>query len=101
MHTYTILRALVLSLGTASVIARSLPGRRSEVNARVAGGHESSNTSKNPEAADANVDTVVSSATTSEHSDILTPSADCPCLSLSSPSWPQSCDVHTSQILAT
>jgi hypothetical protein len=38
MRSYTIVKALVLSLGAIAVVARGLPEPRSEINARAAGG---------------------------------------------------------------
>ena len=43
MRSCTIVKALVLSLGAITVIARSLPAQRSEINARAAGGDGFSN----------------------------------------------------------
>jgi len=63
MHLYTVAKALVLSLGAVSVIARSLPERLSEIDSRIAGGHDFSNPLKKG-AADAKVDTAVSGVTT-------------------------------------
>jgi len=62
MRLYTIAKALVL--GAISVVARSLPEGRSEINSRIAGGHDFSNLLKKLEAADAKVDTAVSKVTT-------------------------------------
>lgn len=41
MRPYTIVKALALFFGTASVVARSLPERRSEISANAARGHGS------------------------------------------------------------
>lgn len=43
MRPYTIVKALALFFGTVSVVARSLPGRRSEISANAARGHGSGN----------------------------------------------------------
>jgi len=77
MRLYTIAKALVLSLGAISVIARSLPERRSEIDSRIAGEHDFSNSLKKLEAADAKVDTAVSKVTTpaTTTSKFSTPSA--------------------------
>ena len=47
MRPYTIIKTLALSLGTLSVVARSLPERRSEINIRAPGGDSFSNPLKN------------------------------------------------------
>jgi len=74
MHSYIVVKALAISLGAVSVVARSLPERRSEIKNRVdGGGHGLSNPLTELEAVDAKIDTSVSNPTTCEHSDILTP----------------------------
>jgi len=97
MRSYIVVKALALSLGAISVVARSLPEHHSEIKNRAdGGGHGLSNPLTELEAAGEKIDTAVSNPTTSEHSDILMPSqrTDYSCLSLSSPSLSQSYDVH-------
>jgi len=75
MRSYIVVKALVLSLGAISVVARSLPEHRSEIKNRTdGGGYGLRNPPTELEAADAKIDTAVSNPTTSEHSDILMPS---------------------------
>jgi len=75
MRSYIVVKALALSLGAISVVARSLPEHRSEIKNRTDGGGRGL---RNPptelEAADAKIETTRSNPTTSEHSDILMPS---------------------------
>jgi hypothetical protein len=64
MRPSTIVKALALSIGTVSAVARGLhEQRRSEIHARAAGGHGFSNALTKPEAANTNVDIVVRKAT--------------------------------------
>jgi len=75
MRSYLIVKALALSFGAVSVVARSLPEHRSEIKNRADGGGRGlSNPLTELEAADAKIDTAASNPTTSEQSDILTPS---------------------------
>ena len=75
MRSYIVVKALALSLGAVSVVARSLPEHWSEIKNRAdGGGHGLSNPLTELEAADAKIDTAMSNLTTCEHSDILTPS---------------------------
>jgi len=72
MRSYIVVKALAISLGAVSVVARSLPEHRSEIKNRAdGGGHGSSNPLTELEAAGAKIDTAVSNPTTSEHLDIL------------------------------
>jgi hypothetical protein len=61
MRSYTIIKALALSLGAASVTALGLPEqRRSEINARAAGGYGFDNPLQKLEHATVNIDVSVS-----------------------------------------
>jgi len=67
MRSYLLVKALALSLGAVSVVARSLPEHRSEIKNRAnGGGHGLSNPLTEFEAADAKIDTAASNPTTSE-----------------------------------
>jgi len=69
MRSYLVVKALALSIGAVSVVARSLPERRSEIKNRAdGGGHGLSNplTELVAAAADVKIDTAVSNPTTSE-----------------------------------
>jgi hypothetical protein len=79
MRPYTIIRKLVLFFGAGSVVARTLPEQRSEINIRAAGGHGFSNPLTKLEDAGTTVDTTMSeaktpAAATGQLFDILTPS---------------------------
>ena len=65
MRSYTIVKALALSFGAVSVVARSLPEQRSEINAHAARGHGPSNPRQSMlEGAGAEIDIAMSQATT-------------------------------------
>ena len=74
MSSYTVVKVLVLCLGAVSVVTRTLPEQRSEINARTAGGYGFSNTPTNQDSADARIDFSEFNAATSEYFDISTPS---------------------------
>jgi hypothetical protein len=71
MNPYTIVKVLGLCLGAVSVVTRSLPEQRSEINARAAGGYGFSNAPTKHGSADTEIELSVSNATTSEHFDAL------------------------------
>ena len=83
MNSYTIVKVLILCLGAVSVVTRSLPERRSEINARAAGGYESSNTLTNQDSSDAKIELSVLEGAIGEHFDISTPSHWLPLSSVS------------------
>jgi len=64
MRPSTIAKTLTLFSGAVSVVARSLPAQRSEINIRAAGGHGFSNLLAILEDTDASVENAVSKATT-------------------------------------
>ena len=67
MRSYLVVKALALSIGAVSVVARSLPERRSEIKNRAdGGGHGLSNPLTELVAADVKIDTAASNPTTSE-----------------------------------
>ena len=75
MRSYIVVKALALSLGAFSVVARSLPEHRSEIKNRAdGGGHGPSNPLTELEAAGAKIDTAVSNPATGEHFELLMPS---------------------------
>jgi len=82
MRSYTIVKALALSFGAVSVVARSLPEQRSEINAHAARGHESSNprlsrlegAGEEVDIAMSKVTTVPATLTTGEKFDMSMPS---------------------------
>ena len=78
MRPCTIVKPIAL-FGVLSVVAHSLPERRSEINIRAPGGHSFSDPLTKLEDADGNIDKGVSDATTdaakaSQQFDISTPS---------------------------
>jgi len=62
MRPSTIAKTFALFSGAVSVVARSLPAQRSEINIRAAGGQGFSNPLAILEGTDANVDNAVSKA---------------------------------------
>lgn len=79
MRPCTIVKSLALFLGVLSVVAHSLPERRSEINIRAPGGYKFSDPLTKPEDADGITDKGVSDATTdaataSQQFDISAPS---------------------------
>ena len=74
MNSYTIVKVLALCLGAVSVVTRSLPERRSEINARAAGGYGFSNIITNQDSSDAEIELSVFKGAIGEHLDISPPS---------------------------
>jgi len=64
MRLYTIVKTLALSLGALSVVARSLPEPRSDINIRASGRYGFRNPLKELKNTGASVDKAVSEATT-------------------------------------
>jgi len=64
MRPYTIVKTLALSLGAFSVVARSLPEARADLNIRASGRYGFRNPLKELKNTDASVDKAVSEATT-------------------------------------
>ena len=81
MNSYTIVKVLALCLGAVSVVTRTLPEPRSEINARAAGGYGLGNTPTSQDSTDAKIDLSGLNTATGEHFDISTP---CHWLALSS-----------------
>jgi len=74
MRPSTIAKTLALFSGAVSVVARSLPAQRSEINIRAAGGYGFSNPLATLEDTGASLDNAVSKATTGQQPDFSTAS---------------------------